>query len=618
MPSANQYDVIVAGLGTAGAIAAIMAARKGMRVLGIDRMHGLGGTGTLGGVLGYYFGQRGGLFEEVDDEVKRMLGEEHFLPCTWLHGDVKMMVLEKYALETGVELALESTVFEVLREGSQVEGIRYIGPDGIHTAYAKLVIDCTGDAEVSVMAGSAVERGRASDGQAQPFSNVALTLKGGRVEFTYTDCGYIQQESGADYTRAVVDSSLMPFHLWDTYTDQPRLLKTAPLLGIREGRFVQGEEKVTFSSYLNDEYTNRPLFYAYSNLDNHSKDVAFESRLQIEWSVAASLWGLNFAVPIPAGALIPKGVDGLLVAGRCLSIDHDMSPCVRMKRDMQKSGEAAGLLAAESILRGIHPREVPYEVLEQQLTESGCLDRNIAQFKEAVGHDDSKNTPKQWLTHAAEIRAGLSGDKPGIAIWSARRLAARTEGNGQSESMLNRLKEWVNQQEDEQLRRNSALALGLAGSEAALPVLRQMVRERDPYMPRTSRKYNSVRGYAALYLLGSLKDKESAAMIIELLQDPASFVFDSKDVEFIANNEEYYFQYVSMGVIALEQIGDAHPDIRPVITEGLRQLIGHPEFEVSVTMKGGNNLKYSLTERVQSYTGRILEGWEHEGACVVN
>ena len=65
-PEGPSYDLIVVGLGTAGSVAAITAARQGLRVLGLEQLPAMGGQGTLGYVMPYYFGGPGGLFEELD------------------------------------------------------------------------------------------------------------------------------------------------------------------------------------------------------------------------------------------------------------------------------------------------------------------------------------------------------------------------------------------------------------------------------------------------------------------------------------------------------------------------------------------------------------------------
>lgn len=57
----KHYDVIVAGVGTAGIYAVIAAGRNGASVLGVDRLPSAGGMGTVGYVSGYYYGKGGGL-----------------------------------------------------------------------------------------------------------------------------------------------------------------------------------------------------------------------------------------------------------------------------------------------------------------------------------------------------------------------------------------------------------------------------------------------------------------------------------------------------------------------------------------------------------------------------
>ena len=58
----ESYDLVVVGLGTAGAFSLITAGREGLNVLGVEQLNGMGGTGTLGAIAGYYFGAEGGLY----------------------------------------------------------------------------------------------------------------------------------------------------------------------------------------------------------------------------------------------------------------------------------------------------------------------------------------------------------------------------------------------------------------------------------------------------------------------------------------------------------------------------------------------------------------------------
>ena len=74
----GHYDVIVAGLGTAGSYALVSAAKEGAKVLGIERYNGVGGMGTYGYVSGYYYGVGGGLHIHID-EAAAQLRDEMFI-----------------------------------------------------------------------------------------------------------------------------------------------------------------------------------------------------------------------------------------------------------------------------------------------------------------------------------------------------------------------------------------------------------------------------------------------------------------------------------------------------------------------------------------------------------
>ncbi|RKN85297.1 FAD-dependent oxidoreductase [Paenibacillus ginsengarvi] len=608
---AEHYDVIVAGLGTAGSIAAIAAARRGLSVLGIEPLTCMGGTGTAGAILSYYFGLKGGLHERFDEEIAE-IEQDGYPKRGKSSGDLKKWVIEREALAAGVTIRYESTAVGVYLEGNAVKGVRWIGPDGLREAGAKVVIDCTGNAELCAMAGCGFRQGRAMDGRAQPFSNALELVSGNRVGTFYTDSGYVDPSNGEDLSRAIIDSAVLPTHLKDRYDESWRILRIASLLGIREGRFIEGEEDVTLAAFLNDTTSDRPLFYAYSNLDNHSKDIAFESENQQDWIVGGGLWGLNFSVPVPLGALIPKGYDGLLAAGRCIALDHDISGCIRMKREMHKSGEAAAAAAAIAIERCIRLKDVPYEPLAAELKKTGCLNEQVfVRFRDtslpvetwSVAERDASSI---WLTDEQAIRTGLSGEKPGIAIWSAKRLGERMKPS---------LRAWAMQEEDAQLRGNSAFALALLSDESALPALRQMVKSRDPFVPKTSRKYNQVRGYAAIYLLGRLGDAEIVPELLALMQDREAFVNSSTDAEFINTDDDYFFQYFTFSLMALYRIGEMHMRLRQTIAERIEAIAEQEDFALAVTLKGNTVLKHDMTDMVRNAMAATVFSWPREEAA---
>jgi hypothetical protein len=597
----QHYDVIVVGLGTAGAIAAMTAARRGLRVLGIDRHTCMGGVGTAGGVIGYYFGSRGGIYEEIDRQVPG-LEKRVYTPSFGVNAEAKQYVLEREALQAGVTIHYDTTVIAIHMEGNTVKGAECFSPDlGRYTVTSGVVIDSTGNADVCRLAGCELRGGREFDGQAQPFSNVWLRFKENRVQAAYTDSGYVFPEDPDSMSKAIVDSALLSTHLKTIYGEEERLLRITPQLGVRESQFIVGEENVTLEDFLQDRYSREPMFMAYSNLDNHSKDLAFESELQRDWTVAASLWGLKFTVPIPLGALIPRGYDGLLVAGRCLAVDHDMASCVRMKRDMQKCGEAAANAAFLSITKQLPLRAVPYRELAKLLRETDCLSEKAdVYFEHRLANDDSSNPYVQWLTDADAIQSALSGEKPGVAIWSAKRMG---------EAIRPKLKLWMKQQEAEHLRKHSAMALALLGDHDAAPVLREIVKERDAFVPRTSSKYNQARGYAAVYLLGRLADKSLIADLQSILDEKEGFTYIDANKEFISDGQELRFQYVSYALMALSRIGDRHVETRPTIKQIFVNALTQLDESLVISFKGSSEIRNVMDDKIRQLVHQACERW---------
>jgi ribulose 1,5-bisphosphate synthetase/thiazole synthase len=589
----DSYDIIVVGLGTAGAMAALAAARQGCRVLGIESLHCMGGTHTAGAIQNYYFGCKGGLFEQVDLQIREQ--ERDGYPI-WggSSAELKKYHLEQLAREQGIELSYESSVIGVYRSGKQVKGVRWVSPAGVHTVASRVLIDATGNADICAMAGCATRQGRAVDGKGQPYSNVMEIASANRVGKFYTDSGYLDPTDASAVTQAILDSSTVPPQLREYYDGHDRMLRLTPILGVREGRFIVGEENVTLETFQNEQFTTQPLFYAYSNLDNHSKDVAFESTQFQDWIVAASLWGLNFSVPIPLGALIPQGFEGVLAAGRCLALDHDMAACVRMNRDMQKCGEAAGTAAALAVRHSMALKEIPYEELCAHLTATGCLDTQGLRFVDTSVPLSGSNgstvyRAASWIEEKEAIRAGLAADKSGIAIWSAWRMG---------ESINAELRSWATQTSDVLLRKNSAIALGLQNDALAVPVLREMARRRDSYVPRTSRKYNQSHGIAAIYLLGKLGDREIVPDLLEILADRAAFIHSPLDGEFIMDDEDFFAQYFTFSLMALLRITQAHPALRGPVVAQINRIVGAEDFSLSVTLKGSAKLRHPLRETI--------------------
>ena len=178
LPISYDMDVIVAGGGTAGAIAAIAAARSGVKVLLIEQFGGLGGTATQALVTPLMHSHINGnpLCSSISEEVNSKLidlgysfrdagnNTGHFDPI------ILKMVLEEMAEESGVTLLYYTHIIDVIVENKTIKGLIVDNKSGTSAVLGKRIIDCTGDGDVAYKAGVEFEKGNPKTGKNQPIS----------------------------------------------------------------------------------------------------------------------------------------------------------------------------------------------------------------------------------------------------------------------------------------------------------------------------------------------------------------------------------------------------------------------------------------------------------------
>lgn len=561
-----EYDAVVAGAGTAGAVAALLMAEHGLSVCGVEKLNLPGGTATLGGISGYYYGLPGGRFEQID-AAARELGKG-FVHSKIFHSDAKGIVLEREMIDRGVELLYESAVIAVFLsdDGRSILGAEVATPDGIRRIGCRILLDGSGNGEICAMAGAAFREGRESDGKCQPYSSVRVFRRENSIGAANFDAGYIRTGDAADFTRGIIHSNAL--HVKPAGEPQDDLYWISPLPGVREGRLIECDETLIFAGFMAGEKTpNRICGYAYSNFDSHSQDWALTDRHARDWMVCSSLWGKNFAVPITLEMLLVKNFENLIVIGRALSVDHIMASLLRMEPCMQKTGEIAARAAVLSCRKGCSLRDVNRDELEKQLRSSGCLD-------ETVLPDCS------FPTDDATLRALLLSNKPGEAIWYASRNMDRCR------TMLLELLASGH----ELGAPNSAVALGMAGEAAALPELRGVVRQRDDFLPSSGRAQNQRRILAAIDLLGRFGQAEDAALLLG----------------FLAERPED-MQIASHLMRSLLELGDALPEYRAQIEKTVGALLHDDTYRCDLLLKNSSNLFERVTEPLKGSLARLAE-----------
>ena len=412
IPVLDDVDVLVAGGGPAGMIAAVAAARTGARTFLVEQNGFLGGNLTAGSVLNirsFTDGRKqvvGGFAADFADRLRTMGG------TTQTPGEggyvrhdpeVTKFVAQEMVLEAGVNMLLHTQVAATLAEGDQLQGIIIENKSGRSAIRARVTVDATGDGDVFARAGAAFHK---SDGELQPMTLVFMIagadrwpdgldeetrqrvameveadtfpVKKGVTLFALARQGEYYANTTRiagdcsdawDLTRGEVEGLRQVESIMDWLRhnapgfENARLLSTAPSVGTRESRRLAGVYELTREDVLSYRHFEDDILHCHYYIDIHNPGKG---------NVALRLEpGRNYGIPYRC--LIPCKLDGLLVAGRCISATHEAIGSARVMALCMGMGHAAGTAAALAARNGIAPRDLDAALLRDTLRQQGSL-----------------------------------------------------------------------------------------------------------------------------------------------------------------------------------------------------------------------------------------------------
>jgi ribulose 1,5-bisphosphate synthetase/thiazole synthase len=416
-----QTDVLVVGSGSAGATAAITAARQGVSVALVERYGFMGGISTqvLDTFYGFYTPGSsakkvvGGIPDLVVDELMRQK-KALLRPNTYGAGqgitydpEALKVIWETLALQAGVKLLYHTFVVDVVKDEEKITGVIAVGKNGFVKLSAKIIIDASGDADVAAKAGVPFES--IKDGPVQSLTttfklinvnmDAATKVKKDQLHNLMAEAiaeGYAlpRKEGSVHITpmQGVMVTNMT--RVSDVNALEPLELTFAEIEGRRQGmeytRFlidkVPGYERAElggFSHQIGVRETRR-IFgeYRLNKQDVVSarkfEDVVAKCGAPIEDHHAGSdtVWQYlpdGETYDIPYRSLVPQKVDGLLVAGRCLSADHDAHASVRSMGQCMAMGQAVGVAAALAVAGKREARAVPKDALQSELRKIGAV-----------------------------------------------------------------------------------------------------------------------------------------------------------------------------------------------------------------------------------------------------
>lgn len=170
----EKVDVLVAGGGTAGAVAAVAAARSGMSVLLAEQFGALGGSATNGLVTPLMdTGIEGNpLCSSISKEINKRIADMGFgrYGSGFFDPEMLKFLLEDMAVEAGVRLLYYTLITDSIVENGRIKGLIVENKGGRSAILAQRVIDCTGDGDVCVKSGARYDGGAPGTGRNQPLS----------------------------------------------------------------------------------------------------------------------------------------------------------------------------------------------------------------------------------------------------------------------------------------------------------------------------------------------------------------------------------------------------------------------------------------------------------------
>jgi len=481
-PSAEvASDVVVVGAGTGGALAAIAAGQgfdgEAGHVLCFDPLPAAGGIGTIGGIHVYYYGLPGGLQQAADDRLAAVMdghGGLFELPHGF-HPLAKAIVLEEMIATAGVDLRFGWMLFDAGRDGGRVTSAWVATPDGPVRVAGRAWIDGTGDGDLCVRAGADWHMGRAGDGLTHAYSQSAgrLTDDDGvpRMRIVNYDAGFCDPTDAEDLTRARL-AGIAQYDA-DTLENMSRPTCIAPALGLRQSRQVAADVELTLDDLIRRRRFDDAVGYTGCHYDNHAVDFHLESEEGAFWSWVARSFREPIACDMSYRMLLPRGLDNVWIASRCLGASQDAHYILRMQRDMQRIGEVAGRAAAMAARGGgaVDARGLDVAALRSRLERAGAMALPAPAATERFGRFLGAEMFEDRLRgdRGGEAMEALDAGRPGPLIWHL--------STGADDA-----RRFLRERLDSPDERVSWLAAGIAAmasDPAAEPRLLRAVRQRE-------------------------------------------------------------------------------------------------------------------------------------------
>lgn len=376
----HQTDVLVVGAGPAGVCAALAARQAGAKVTLVERYGHFGGQWTGGLVLEVAGVQAAGgkivtqgigeaILRRAEKLDRAVINRRPGVNPTVDAEALKYVMVEMIA-EAGIDCFLHCWGVDAVAHGRTVQGAVVESKSGRQAILAKVVVDASGDGDLLAAAGAEHEITKGRIGLVCRIGNLdKVDQEKARSAAPPRNLGSPTPIPGVNWVNMqgpegdaldVRDLTRLELahrrQIWKQVEEirrtpgyeQVYLVETAPQLGVRMSRILAGTARLA----LADVHSGRK----------------FDDVIGVggDWTFKLGEW------QIPYGALVPKSIDNLLAAGRCISGEPKAADFVRVIPTCFVTGHAAGTAAALAAKQGCRPRDLEVPALQKTLREQGA------------------------------------------------------------------------------------------------------------------------------------------------------------------------------------------------------------------------------------------------------
>ena len=421
--SQEKPDVLVIGGGTAGFGAAVAAGRQGLRVTLLEA------TTKVGGVMAFCPGMPwgggypqdqiiGGLIEELTDRLaamdppaaeKRPCTLENFGPEIIYDHDIATLTMFEMLEEAGVRVRLGAMALDPQMAGTRIERVSCCDRNGPFQIDPSIVIDCSGDGDISAKAGVSFVLGDASgrmmavtisfhmigvdwdaafagsdpyfetyaarsvaEGRLHPDLAKLYLMRGFHHGTVFCNSVHVRGVDGTDPVAVAAATQVGRRRCHQLArllrSDVPgfqgaHMAMLSPTVGVRETRKLEGIYRVTGEDLARATKFPDGIVACDNPIDDVMRsdgDMTHDAAIKA---------GDHYTIPFRS--LLPAKITNLMFAGRILSTDPVAFASVRGMPQCMAMGQATGTAAALALRECVSVQDISIDALVRSLTEQG-------------------------------------------------------------------------------------------------------------------------------------------------------------------------------------------------------------------------------------------------------